>query len=193
MNISMRAVHPSDKPAIWQRYESAMNMIIRSTREEDWQTLKEIRLASLHDAPTAFGASHATAAAYGDAAWRQRASNRGQAQFLLAFVDGLAVGIVGAVETASCDLNLIAMWVRREYRGMAAAAGLVAAVKQRAIAQGHVRVVLDVSPDNARAAAFYRKQGFSFLPEWEPLASHPEIAVQKMEWRTDIRQSTPSD
>jgi ribosomal protein S18 acetylase RimI-like enzyme len=50
------------------------------------------------------------------------------------------------------------------------------------VAQGHRRVVLDVSPDNARAAAFYRKLGFSFLPEWEPLASYPEITVQKMEW-----------
>ena len=41
---------------------------------------------------------------------------------------------------------------------------------------------LDVSPDNRRAAAFYRKQGFVFLPEWEPLESHPHIQVQKMEW-----------
>jgi ribosomal protein S18 acetylase RimI-like enzyme len=42
---------------------------------------------------------------------------------------------------------------------------------------------LDVSPDNERAAAFYRKHGFSFLPEWEALESHPDIEVQKMEWR----------
>jgi RimJ/RimL family protein N-acetyltransferase len=42
--------------------------------------------------------------------------------------------------------------------------------------------VLDVSPDNARAAAFYKKQGFVFLPEWEALESHPHIQVQKMEW-----------
>ena len=47
---------------------------------------------------------------------------------------------------------------------------------------GQSRLVLDVSPDNARAAAFYKKQGFVFLPEWEPLESHPHIQVQKMEW-----------
>jgi hypothetical protein len=44
---------------------------------------------------------------------------------------------------------------------------------------------LGVSPDNVRASAFYRKQGFVFLPEWEPLASHPDIQVQKMEWRSE--------
>jgi ribosomal protein S18 acetylase RimI-like enzyme len=66
---------------------------------------------------------------------------------------------------------------------MDVAARLVDAMKASAVSQGHARVVLDVSPDNGRAAAFYRRQGFAFLPEWEALASHPDISVQKMEWR----------
>jgi ribosomal protein S18 acetylase RimI-like enzyme len=158
-------------------------MIIRRTAEEDWEILKEIRLAALLDAPTAFGVTHASAAAYTDSQWRERASNRGQAEFLLAFMNGMAVGIVGGVVSPTLEFNLIAMWVKPECRGMAVAAGLVDFIKTRAVSQGHARVVLDVSPDNVRAAAFYRKQGFSFLPEWEALASHPDIAVQKMEWR----------
>lgn len=168
-------------------------MLVRSTCEADWESLKEIRLAALLDAPAAFGVRHTAAAAYSDAAWRERASNRGPAHYLLAFIDGVAVGIVGAVVNAASDLNLIAMWVSKAHRGSAAAASLVDAVKQRAVAQGRARVILDVSPDNARAAAFYRKQGFSFLPEWEPLASHPEITVQTMEWRTGISEQSPSD
>jgi ribosomal protein S18 acetylase RimI-like enzyme len=158
-------------------------MIVRHTTEEDWQTLKDIRLAALLDAPTAFGVTHASAAANSDAQWRERAANRGQAQFLLAFVDGVAAGLVGGVVSPAFEFNLIAMWVKPEYRGSDVAAGLVDSIKARAVAQGHSRVVLDVSPDNRRAAAFYRRQGFAFLPEWEPLASHPEIKVQKMEWR----------
>lgn len=168
-------------------------MIIRSTTDEDWEVLKEIRLASLLDAPTAFGVSHATVAAYSDSDWRERAANRGQAQFLLALLNGKAVGMVGGVISATSDLNLIAMWVRHEYRGTVAAASLVDAIKERAVSHGHARVILDVSPDNERALAFYRKQGFSFLPEWEPLASHPDITVQKMEWRTGINRQAPSD
>ena len=84
--------------------------------------------------------------------------------------------------SAAAELNLIAMWVRPAYRGAGVAVGLVESVKESAVAQGHGRVVLDVSPANERAAAFYRKLGFAFLPEWEALESHPHINVQKMEW-----------
>lgn len=160
-------------------------MIIRHTTEEDWEILKEIRLASLLDAPTSFGVSHATAAAYDDSQWRDRASHRGQAQFLLAFIDGAPVGMVGGVVSPTSEFNLIAMWIKPEHRGTAAAARLVDSMKTHAVSQGHARVVLDVAPDNARAAAFYRKQGFSFLPEWDALESHPDIKVQKMEWQAN--------
>jgi ribosomal protein S18 acetylase RimI-like enzyme len=159
-------------------------MIIRRTTEEDWKTLKQIRLASLRDAPTAFGVSHASAAAESDSQWRERASGRGRAEFLLAFVDGVAVGMVGGAVSAESEFNLIAMWVRPEYRGTAAASLLVEAIKERAAARGHARVVLDVAPDNCRAAAFYQRQGFAFLPVWESLESHPVIRVHKMAWHT---------
>jgi ribosomal protein S18 acetylase RimI-like enzyme len=138
------------------------------------------RLAALHHA---FGVSHATAAANSDAQWRDRAASGSQPEFLLAFVNGVAAGMIGGGVSAASEFNLIAMWARPEFRGTAVAAGLVDAIKARAVSQGHARVVLTVSPANHRAAAFYRKQGFSFLPEWEALASHPDIKVQKMAWR----------
>lgn len=166
-----------------------MRMTIRATSADDWETLKAIRLAALRDAPTAFGVSHATAAAYSDAQWRERAAGP-HPEFLLAFRDGVAAGMIGGgVSAATSEYNLIGMWVKPEHRGTDTATRLVRAIKARAAAKGHDRVVLDVAPDNARAAAFYRKQGFVFLPEWEPLASHPEIQVQKMAWRGDL---TPS-
>jgi GNAT superfamily N-acetyltransferase len=157
-------------------------MMIRATTEDDWEVLREIRLAALADAPTAFGVTYASAAANTEAQWRDRAAGRGPGRFVLGFVEGVAVGVAAGVVSAASDYNLIAMWVRPEYRGAGVAAGLVEAVKQDAVARGHGRVVLDVSPANERAAAFYRKLGFAFLPEWEALESHPEITVQKMEW-----------
>jgi ribosomal protein S18 acetylase RimI-like enzyme len=157
-------------------------MEIRATTADEWAILKEIRLAALKDAPTAFGVSHATAAAYTDAQWRERAAGP-HPLFLLAFRDGEAIGMIGGgVSAATGEYNLIAMWVKPEHRGSAAAAELVAVIKSSAAAKGHTRIVLDVAPQNARATAFYLRQGFVFLPEWEPLASHPEIQVQKMEW-----------
>lgn len=160
-------------------------MIVRPTTEADWETLREVRLAALLDAPTAFGLTHATAAAYGEEQWRDRAAGRTRAEYLLAFADGEAAGMIGGFVGAASELNLIGMWVKPACRGTGAAAALVDAVKARAVEQGQERVVLEVSPDNARAAAFYRKQGFTFLPEWEALESHPDVMLQKMEWRAD--------
>lgn len=159
-----------------------MKLVIRATEAADWQDLKATRLAALLDAPTAFGVSHASAAAYLDEDWQRRAASTPERAFLLAYIAGVPAGIAAHAVSGKGECNLLAMWVAPEYRGRGIAAALVDAVKQRAVASGHDRLVLDVSPDNARAAAFYQKQGFVFLPEWEPLDSHPHIQVQKMEW-----------
>ena len=158
------------------------NIHIRPTTASDWPALKAARLAALLDAPTAFGASHASAARFTDADWQQRAINTAQRTFFLAFDGDLAIGLAAQVVAGDGDCHLIAMWVAQPYRGMDVAAGLVAAVKQCAVKNGHARLVLDVAPENARAAAFYQKQGFAFLPQWEVLESHPHIQVQKMQW-----------
>ena len=157
-------------------------MLIRYTTEQDWIVLKELRLAALLESPTAFGVTHASAAANSEAQWRDRAAARGPATYLLAFDGGTPLGMVGGVVSAALEFNLIAMWVKPEHRGSGAAAALVDAMKAHAQAQGHTRVVLDVAPENRRAAAFYQKRGFAFLPHWEALESHPEIQLQKMAW-----------
>jgi ribosomal protein S18 acetylase RimI-like enzyme len=157
-------------------------MLIRHTTEQDWMVLKELRLAALRDAPTAFGVTHASAAGNTDEQWRERAAGRGPATYLLAFEGELPLGMVGGVVSEAGEFNLIAMWVKPAHRGSGAAAALVDAMRAHALTRGHRRVVLDVSPDNQRAAAFYTRRGFRFLPQWEPLASHLHIQVQKMEW-----------
>jgi ribosomal protein S18 acetylase RimI-like enzyme len=154
---------------------------IRPTREDDWSSLKDLRLAALLDAPTAFGVSHQTASAYTEQQWRERAAAT-HPRFWLAWVDGQAVGMIGGGVSAKQRYNLIAMWVAPPLRGSGIAAQLVGAVKNEATAQGHERVFLDVAPGNRRAAAFYEKQGFAFIDEWEPLASHPHVQVQTMQW-----------
>ena len=158
-------------------------VLIRPTTAGDWPALKSTRLAALLDAPTAFGASHASAAAFSDDDWLQRAIPTPQRTFFLAFDAEQAIGLAAQVAAGDGECHLIAMWVRSDYRGRDVAAALVDAVKQRAMDNGHARLVLDVAPENTRAAAFYEKQGFVFLPEWEALDSHPHIQVQKMEWR----------
>ena len=157
-------------------------MLIRPTEESDWEALKSMRLAALRDAPTAFGSTYAEAAALADAQWRERASGATPLRFWLAMDGDAAVGLAGGGVDKAGRYNLIAMWVAPTHRGTEAARCLVDAVKAHAAAGGHARVVLDVAPENARAARFYGREGFVFLDEREPLASHPEISVQRMEW-----------
>ena len=90
--------------------------------------------------------------------------------------------MIGAGISQAARYNLIGMWVAPQWRGAGAAARLVGAVKDRARQSGHDSVYLDVSPDNDRACGFYLNQGFVFMDEWEPLASHPHIRVQTMRW-----------
>ncbi|MGE8154504.1 GNAT family N-acetyltransferase [Pseudomonas vancouverensis] len=159
-------------------------MDIRSTQVKDWMLLKQIRLAALQDAPTAFGVTYQTAADYSDEQWQTRAASNGT-QFWLAFEGDRAVGMIGAAASNANRYNLIGMWVEPAARGSSAATRLVGAVKARAMERGFDRVFLDVSPDNARASNFYLKQGFVYLDEWEPLESHPHIRVQTMLWVGD--------
>jgi len=157
-------------------------MDIRLTEEKDWLLLKYIRLAALSDTPTAFGVSHQTAADYTDEQWKARASAANGTEFWLAIKNAKPVGMIGAAVSQANRYNLIGMWVEPHARGSGVSHHLVEAVKSRAKGKGFDRVFLDVSPDNVRAANFYLKQGFSFIDEWEPLASHPHISVQTMVW-----------
>ncbi|MFP3520210.1 GNAT family N-acetyltransferase, partial [Pseudomonas sp. SIMBA_077] len=47
-------------------------MDIRPTQTKDWRLLKQVRLAALQDAPTAFGVSYQSAARYSDQQWQDR-------------------------------------------------------------------------------------------------------------------------
>ncbi|APC20972.1 GNAT family N-acetyltransferase, partial [Pseudomonas protegens] len=116
--------------------------------------MKQVRLAALQDAPTAFGVSYQSAARYSDQQWQERASGATSA-FWLAIEDGQPLGMIGAAVSEANRYNLIGMWVAPAARGSGVAARLVEAVKSRAREQGHERVFLDVSPANARAASFY--------------------------------------
>ena len=158
-------------------------VVVRITTEEDWEILKAVRLAALQDSPAAFGVSHATAAAYSEQQWRERASPGTQPEYLLAIDRDRVVGLIGDAVTSSQEYHLISTWVHPEYRGQGIARRLIEAIKARAIEREHRRVVLSVSPDNDQAARLYRRQGFVFLPEWEALASRPGVKAQKMEWR----------
>ena len=158
------------------------SILITPVRESHWADLKTVRLASLLDAPKAFGMRHASAAALSEAQRRERASGTRGAAFFIAQNVQETVGLIGVTAVAAGDCELIAMWVRPAQRGSGVAASLVDAVKAAAVAGGAHTVHLAVSPANLPAARFYARQGFRFLSQFEALDSDPGITLQKMAW-----------
>jgi len=148
-------------------------MNIRMTQAPDWALLKQARLAALLDSPTAFAVKYGTALGYDDKTWQERATPSLGLTFWLAFEDAKLIGMIGAGVNQNQRFNLIGMWVDLAARGSGVAKELVNTVKTHAAQNLYDAIYLDVSPSNNRAVKFYYNQGFAFVDEWEPLASHP--------------------
>jgi ribosomal-protein-alanine N-acetyltransferase len=79
--------------------------------------------------------------------------------YLVADVDGVVVGHAVA-SAAGDDAELQRIAVDPAYRRRGLAGELLAAVEQRAAADGAARLLLEVREDNTAAAAFYESRGF---------------------------------
>ncbi|MFF1687065.1 MULTISPECIES: GNAT family N-acetyltransferase [unclassified Streptomyces] len=159
--------------------EPAEKYAVRPVRAEEWEAVRELRLASLRDpvAPIAFLETYEDAVARPDEFWRERAGRfelDGSArQFVAEGADGLWWGAVtvrveGPGETLMFgdpgevrQAHLVGVYVRPGYRGSGVTEALfLAAVEWARSLAGLERVRLYVHEDNARAQGFYRRFGF---------------------------------
>ncbi len=146
-------------------------MDVRRIQPADWALLREMRLASLLDAPEAFGQRYENAASEPEAEWRSaaRASSSGdrRAWFIAragSGADARDVGLVQARRRPPDDCLLFSMWVAPAARRTGAGRLLVNAVATWAGGWGGKRVVLWVFGANEGALRFYERLGFSVLP-----------------------------
>ncbi|MDQ4085737.1 MAG: GNAT family N-acetyltransferase [Actinomycetota bacterium] len=151
--------------------------------EDDWQTYRRLRLASLESDPDAFAADQAEEQAYDEELWRARMrrsrrllARRGEEEAGVASVgqarddEGIAEGVA----------ELFGMWVRRELRGTGVAWHLVTAAADQARQDGYRQLRLWVATDNGRAIGFYSSYGFRPADERRPMvtdASVEEVAM----------------
>ena len=121
--------------------------------------LRHIRLRALTDAPDAFGAVYAEAAARPMDSWAQQLDDIAT---FVAVRDGEDVGLVRCArdEQRSDTAWLISMWVAPEARGLGVGDALVDAVIEHARTSGAARLVLDVADENQPAIALYARKGF---------------------------------
>ncbi|WP_329175635.1 GNAT family N-acetyltransferase [Streptomyces sp. NBC_01477] len=159
-----------------------MTYLIRAVQADEWPRVKELRLSALADpvAPLAFITTLEQGAAQPDAFWQEstEAASRGTAvrQFIAEDPEGSWAGtVVVLVERPGNDdffgqpilapqAQLVGVFVRAEHRGSGLAeqlfeAGVAWAWSLRAPAVGRVRLFVHAA--NERAAAFYRRFGFT--------------------------------
>ncbi|GAB2468182.1 GNAT family N-acetyltransferase [Xylanimonas ulmi] len=152
---------------------------VRRVRAQEWEAVRQIRLASLCDplAHLAFLDSYEAAVARPAEFWRERAARAAQgdevAQYVVVDQDGRWVGsVTGLLEPAgSVDFegravarrqaHVVGVWLHPDHRGRGLIQRAIAAVVDWAGQQGAERARLYVHADNARARAAYLKAGFA--------------------------------
>jgi GNAT superfamily N-acetyltransferase len=156
--------------------------LVREVGPDDWQVLRDVRLAALRDAPYAFGSTYAREAAFGEADWLRRVSSGITFFAYLAAADGLPgtgsadpVGLVTGFEPEPGTAELVSMWVRPQARGHGVGEALVSAVTDWAAARGFAAAHLWVTETNFPARRLYERCGFEPTGERQPLPSDPNL------------------
>jgi GNAT superfamily N-acetyltransferase len=123
---------------------------------DEWREFREVRLASLSDAPGAFGASHGDWVDAEESRWRQRLVD---VPFTLVARSAVTpVGVVSGVGSGDV-VELISMWVAPAHRGTGLAGRLIGQVVAWAAGRG-LDTVLMVRDDNEAAIRSYARAGF---------------------------------
>ena len=146
---------------------------VRRIQGGEADLLKEMRLASLQDAPYAFGATYDLVLQRTDEIWHEKAESSAhgpdRATFIV-FSDDLPIGMAALFRIESqVDLGeLMQVWVAAEYRGTSAAWDLMTAIFDWARENNFRSIIAGVTKGNARALTFYTKYGFSTMDESSP-------------------------
>ena len=141
-------------------------MRIRQVHPDEWEALRDVRLAALAESPDAFGATLEEERAFDEARWRGWASGEGWAGEVATFVAddgdrsvGMATGFHPDDEPMT--VHLFAMWVRPDRRRSGVGRELVAAVvRWAADLPGVDELTLRVTISNESAVRFYASCGF---------------------------------
>jgi len=137
---------------------------------QQWLVYRALRLASLADAPDAFGAQLSQQQAWPDMLWQMRLEAgifSADACPLLAQCDGGPAGLIwGKLEAAHVpgssarDVHVYQVWVAPAYRGRAVGRALLDAVIDWARGKNARAVKLSVALSATAATRLYQRAGF---------------------------------
>ena len=154
-------------------------VVLREVTPDDWETLRDIRLAALREAPSAFGSTYAREAPFTEEQWRGRINDRSVTYFAYLPEDPEPAGLAG-VYVADGVADVVSMWVRPSARGHAVGESLIGATADWAKARDHAWLLLWVTESNAPARKLYERCGFTLTGERQPLPSDPALPEIRM-------------
>lgn len=155
---------------------------VRRVVPDDWPAVRRLRLAALEETPTAYGERWSDASVLDDDAWRtrtDRGAEGGDSFQVMAWQDDRPV----ATATGFVDDGvawLVGVHVAPDLRGR----GLFDLLVERVIAWAGTQEVpalhLEVHEDNPRAAAAYRRIGFTASGRRRPYPLDPSAEELEM-------------
>jgi RimJ/RimL family protein N-acetyltransferase len=159
--------------------------VIRLT-EDDWRTLRDVRLAALADAPYAYGSTLAVEQTYDQARWREWL---GSGLWAVAVRNGENAGLVGVIVPKPDTPMLVAMWVNPDHRGHGVGDVLVIEILKwvrewspRSGERRWSRVVLRVADGNNAARRLFLRHGFEPTGRRTPLESDPRVLTETLSY-----------
>lgn len=151
---------------------------------QDWEAYRDVRLAALGDAPSAFGSRLADERDRVEAEWRTRLEQRTQ---FVAREEGLPVATVGCRAAGDGAVELVSLWVAPPSRGTGVADLLVDAVVADARDKGCATIVLWVSEGNEPAERLYARHGFMRSGRRQPVEDDDPGRGMEFEMRRSDR------
>jgi GNAT superfamily N-acetyltransferase len=155
---------------------------VRRLGQQDWKTLRDVRLAALADAPYAFWATFQEESRFGPEQWRRFLK---AAAWWTASRNDRVVGVVAVLRRGEIldEAELIAMWVAPDERGRGTAARMLQAACEWARAAGTQTLTLWVTEGNDRAKRLYESWGFQATGERADLPHTAATGEERMRLR----------
>ena len=157
-----------------------MSIEVITATINDVDRLRALRLAALHDAPTAFGAKYDDEIKKPVLEWQERLKNT---TWCFVVADGVDIGLL-AVDRAEKDRNsdcwLSSWWISEEFRGGGIPKLMLNWVEGLCAESNWKKVGLGVWPENLRAIAAYKKLGFTQADKPLPSRSIPDLMYLAM-------------
>jgi ribosomal protein S18 acetylase RimI-like enzyme len=152
---------------------------VHEVTADEWELMRDVRLAALLETPYAFGSTYAREAAFTEEQWRGRISDRSVTFFAYLPENPEPAGLVG-VYVPDGVADVVSMWVRPSARGNGVGEALIGATADWAKARDHAAILLWVTESNTPARKLYDRCGFALTGERQPLPSEPTLIEVRM-------------